>query len=75
MPTKKTPQKSYTITEAAKLKGITRAAVHQAIRKGFLEASWGESVQIIRKKALLITAESLNSYRVDSSRQERGKKS
>jgi hypothetical protein len=72
--TKKKPQKTYTITEAAKKLGITRAAVHQAIRKGHLDADWGETIHIVRKKALLIPAESLKSYRVDSSRQERGKK-
>ena len=75
MATKKTTSKTYTVNEAAKKLGVTRAAIHQAIRKGHLEASWGESVQIVRKKALLITAESLKTYRVDSSRQERGKKS
>ena len=54
---------------AAKL-GITRAAIYDAIKKGRLEAEWGETVV----RALLITEENLNSYRVDSSRQERGKK-
>jgi len=66
MPTKKTS----TITEAAKKLGITRAAVHDAIRKGRLKAVWGEMVV----RAKLISAEDLKNYRVDSSRQERGKK-
>jgi excisionase family DNA binding protein len=70
MPTKKT----YTITEAAKKLGITRAAVHDAIKKGRLEANWGEAVQVIRKRALLISAADLKNYRVDASRQDRGKK-
>jgi predicted DNA-binding protein YlxM (UPF0122 family) len=66
--------KSYTITEAAKKLGITRAAIHEAIRKGRLEAEWGETAQVIRKNVLLISAEDLKAYRVDSSRQQRGKK-
>ena len=63
-------KKSYTIPEAAAKLGITRAAIHDAIKKGRLEAEWGETVI----RALLITAENLNAYRVDSSRQARGKK-
>jgi hypothetical protein len=74
MPTKKTTQKIYTITEAAKKLGITRAAVHEAIRKGRLEAEWGETVQVIRKKSLLIAAKNLDSYRVSSHNQASGKK-
>ena len=67
-------KKTYTITEAANKLGITRAAVHEAIRKGRLKADWGETVQIIRKKALLINAADLKSYHVDSARQFSGKK-
>ena len=67
-----TSKKTFTITEAAKKLGITRAAVHDAIKKGRLEAEWGKSVQIVR--ALVISAENLNAYRVDASRQDRGKK-
>jgi predicted DNA-binding protein YlxM (UPF0122 family) len=68
MPKKK--KKTYTIPEAATRLGVTRAAIHDAIKKGRLEAEWGETVV----RALLITEENLNAYRVDSSRQERGKK-
>jgi len=67
-------KKTYTITEAAKKLGITRAAVHEAIRKGRLKADWGETVQVIRKKARLIDVDDLNKYRVDSARQFSGKK-
>ena len=49
-------KKSYTIPEAAAKLGITRAAIHDAIKKGRLEAEWGETVI----RALLITAENLN---------------
>jgi len=68
MPTKK--KTHFTITEAAKKLGVTRAAVHDAIRKGRLNAEWGE----IRQEALLISAADLKNYRVDESRQDRGKK-
>lgn len=74
MRTKKASKNTYTITEAAKKLGITRAAVHRAVRKKRLDAEWGEIVREVRSKALLITAGSLNSYRVDESRQARGKK-
>ena len=35
----------YTITEAAKELGITRAAVHRAIKQGRLEAERGEIIR------------------------------
>ena len=74
MPTKKTAHKTYTVNEAAKKLGVTRAAIHAAIRKGRLEFDWGETIQIIKKKARLIPAKALSDYEVDLSRQERGKK-
>ena len=61
---------TYTISEAAKKLGVTRAAVYEAIRKGRLTAQWGE----MTVRARLISVEDLRKYRVDSSRQERGKK-
>ncbi len=67
-------KKQYTITEAAKELGVTRAAVHRAIKQGRLEADWAETTQIMRKKAWLIDTSNLAQYRVDLSRQERGKK-
>ena len=69
MRTKKT---SYTITEAAKKLGVSRAAVHKAIQENRLEADWGQTIQVVR--TLVISAKSLKAYKVDSSRQERGKK-
>ena len=74
MPTKKTPKKTYTVNEAAKKLGVTRAAIHQAIKEGRLDFEWGKTVHIIRKKARLITGEALKSYQVDLSHQDRGKK-
>jgi len=38
----------YTITEAAKELGITRAAVHRAIKQGRLEAERGEIIKLVR---------------------------
>ena len=40
----------YTITEAAKKLGITRAAVHRAIKQGSLEAERGEIIKVVRTK-------------------------
>ena len=74
MARKKTTQKSYTVNEAAKKLGVTRAAIHQAIKDGRLDFEWGEAVHIIRKKARLIPAEALKHYQVDLSHQDRGKK-
>lgn len=67
MPTKKTSPKQFTITEAAKKLKVTRAGVHDAIKRGRLKAKWGVTVQIVRKKALLISAASLERYRADHS--------
>jgi predicted DNA-binding protein YlxM (UPF0122 family) len=75
MPTKKkTPPKTFTVNEAAKKLGVTRAAIHQAIKEGRLDFEWGEAIHIIKKKARLITAEALKNYQVDLSHQDRGKK-
>lgn len=67
----KKPQ-TYTITEAAKRLKVRRQAVHEAIKRGLLRAKWGEVV--ISKKALLIDAESVESYRVSRRHQTAGKK-
>ena len=44
------PKRNYTITEAARELGITRAAVHRAIKQGRWEAHRGEIVRIVRSK-------------------------
>lgn len=62
----------YTITEAAKALGITRAAVHQAIRKHRLQAEWAEIIHVT--KGLRIPAQSVRDYQVDLLQQEHGKK-
>ena len=64
----------YSITEAARGLGITRAAVHRAIKQGRLEAVRGEIVRLVRTKAWRIVRESLDNYRVSLLHQEVGKK-
>jgi excisionase family DNA binding protein len=66
----------YTITDAAKELGITRAAVHRAIKQGRLEAERGESIKLVqtKSKGWKIPQSSLNSYRVSLLHQWVGKK-
>jgi predicted transcriptional regulator len=66
----------YTITEAAKELGITRAAVHHAIKQRRLEAERGEIIKLVRAKTKgwKISQASLNSYRVSLLHQWVGKK-
>jgi len=66
----------YTITEAAKELGITRAAVHRAIKRGRLEAERGEIIKFVRTKTKgwKISQPSLNSYRVSLLHQWVGEK-
>jgi excisionase family DNA binding protein len=65
-----------TITEAAKELGITRAAVHRAIKQGRLEAERGEIIRIVRTKSKgwKIARPSLDAYRVSELHQWVGKK-
>jgi predicted transcriptional regulator len=66
----------YTITEAAKELGITRAAVHRAIKQGRLEAERGEIIKLVQTKTQgwKISRPSLDSYRVSLLHQWVGKK-
>jgi excisionase family DNA binding protein len=70
------PQRNYTITEAAKQLGISRAAVHRAIKQGRLEAERGEIVRTIttRTRGWKISQKSLTDYRVSLLHQLIGKK-
>lgn len=74
MPGKK--KTHFTITEAAKKLGISRPAVHEAIKTGRLKAKKGKvrQVQIIEKTGWLIPAKAVHDYRVSLSHQQRGKK-
>ena len=74
MPNKKTPKKTYTITEAAKKLQVTRAAIHKAIQDKRLKAKWGESARVVKQKALIISEEDLKAFQVDIEQQSRGKK-
>jgi predicted transcriptional regulator len=74
MPTKKTSKKTYTVNEAAKQLGVTRAAIHQAIKNHKLEWTWGSITQVIERRVKLVNADSLAKYRVDADQQGRGKK-
>mgnify|MGYP001370436803 CR=1 FL=1 len=65
--------KTYTITEAAKKLGISRQAVHEAIRKGQIEAQKTKIIRVI--SGFSIPAKSLDAYEVSDSHKRRGKKS
>lgn len=64
----------YSITQAARELGITRAAVHRAIKQGRLEGVRGEIVRVVRTKAWQIAGKNLDNYRVSLLHQEVGKK-
>jgi hypothetical protein len=66
----------YTLTDAAKELGITRAGVHRAIKQGRLEAERGEIIKLVRTKSKgwKISTASLTSYRVSLLHQWVGKK-
>lgn len=73
MPTKKT---HYTVTEAAKKLGISRQAVHEAIRKGQLKAKQGQITKTIVQstRGWVITEDALRTYKVSPLHQHAGKK-
>lgn len=66
--------KFLTVSQAAAAKGVTRGAIHEAIKSGRLSAEWTTIEQVIRKKALVISAKSLAGFKVDTHQQKRGKK-
>ncbi len=76
MATKKTTPKTHTITEAAKKLGISRQAVHKAIRRGLLEAERATITETIVRETQgwVVTDKALKDYEVSLSHQERGKK-
>ena len=62
--------KKYTVTQAAKYLGVSRAAVLLAIKKKRLAATWGtQTVEV-----LLIDKKELHTYRVNIQKQRAGKK-
>ena len=50
---------TYTITEAAKKLGVSRQAVHEAIKKGLLKARQGKVTSVV----WLIPENALNEYK------------
>ena len=66
------PKRFYTITEAAKELGLTRSAVHEAIRKERLKAEWGPLGP--PPEGWRIPTEALREYEVSVPQQERSKK-
>jgi excisionase family DNA binding protein len=65
-------KKYFTITEASKKLGISRQAVHEAIRRGQLKATKGKVVQTV--SVWLVPSSALKAYRVSLSHKRRGKK-
>jgi excisionase family DNA binding protein len=63
-------KRSFTLMEAAQRLGISRAAVHKAIRTGRLRARY----RLVKLRAWLIDESDLRAYRVSPSHQEAGKK-
>jgi len=66
MPAKKT----YTVAEAAKIKGISRQAVHLAIKNGTLKAKEKK----VTRSEWLISAADLEKYQPSDRHQASGKK-
>jgi len=64
----------YTVSEAAAAKGVTRGAIHEAIKAERLHAEWSTIKQVVKKKVLVISAKELDKFEVDANQQERGKK-
>jgi predicted DNA-binding protein (UPF0251 family) len=64
-------KKTYTITEAARILGLSRAAVHAAITAGRLKARAHEVKRIVWR----IDARSVRGYTVSRAHQKLGRKS
>ena len=62
--------KTLSVTEAAKMLGISRAAVHAAIQRGAMKAR----AKVVRKIVYRIPLEVVESYEVNRTNQECGKK-
>ena len=67
---------AYTLSEAARKLGISRQAVHEAIKKGLLEAHKANITKTIVRvtRGWLIHADALTKYQVSDSHIIRGKK-
>ena len=67
---KRAKPKFYSVTQAAESLGVTRQAVHLAIKKGTLKA---RKVEVV-KTEWQITSASIDAYKVSNARQTAGKK-
>jgi predicted DNA-binding protein YlxM (UPF0122 family) len=67
---------TYTLSEAATQLGISRQAVHEAIKRGLLEAHKAKITKTIVRvtRGWLIHADALEKYEVSDSHITRGKK-
>ncbi len=67
---------AYTLSEAAAKLGISRQAVHEAIRKGLLDAHKGKITKtfVYVSRGWVISDKSLKKYQVSDSHVTRGKK-
>ena len=72
------PEKFYSVSEVAKLLGVSRQAIHDAIKRGILKATRGkvEVVRVVKsvQRGLRISERELGKYRPDSMHQWVGKK-
>ena len=66
----RTKKKTFTISEAAAALGVSRQAVHEAIKRGLLKARQGKIVTI----GWLIPEQALKAYKVSVSHQKRARK-
>jgi len=66
----------YTLSEAANKLGISRQAVHEAIKRGLLEAHKGRITRTIVQvtRGWVIQADALLKYQISESHVSRGKK-
>ena len=68
----------YSVSEAAKLLGVSRQSIHLAIKRGILKAVKGkfETVRIVKtlQRGLRISEKELRKYRPSEEHQWRGKK-
>ena len=72
------PEKFYSVSEAAKLLGVSRQSIHIAIKRGILKATKGkiEVTRLVKtvQRGLRISEKEIHKYRPDSMQQWLGKK-
>jgi excisionase family DNA binding protein len=72
------PERLYSVSEAAKLLGVSRQSIHNAINRGILKATKGkiEVTRIVKtiQRGLSISERELRKYRPSEMHQWLGKK-